>query len=148
MKLECKCHGLSGSCTVRTCWMKMAPFREVGNRLKERFDGAAKVIARNDGNSFMPEGVTIKPPTRLDLVYTEDSPDFCKLNHKTGSLGTHGRECNATSPGVDGCDLLCCYRGSVQKTIKEKVNCKCVFKWCCEVSCSVCIEKREINTCR
>lgn len=148
MKLECKCHGLSGSCTVRTCWMKMAPFREVGNRLKERFDGAAKVIARNDGNSFMPEGVTIKPPTRHDLVYTEDSPDFCKLNHKTGSMGTHGRECNATSPGVDGCDLLCCYRGSVQKTVKEKVNCKCVFKWCCEVSCSVCIEKREINTCR
>lgn len=148
MRLECKCHGLSGSCTIRTCWMKMATFREIGNRLKDRFDGAVKVISRNDGNSFMPEGLTIKPPTRQDLVYTEDSPDFCRTNHKTGSLGTYGRECNATSQGVDGCDLLCCGRGYDHRIVQEKVNCKCFFKWCCDVTCSVCIENREVNTCR
>ena len=44
MRTECKCHGLSGSCTLRTCWRKMPLFRDVGNRLKEKFDGAAKVI--------------------------------------------------------------------------------------------------------
>lgn len=148
MRLECKCHGLSGSCTIKTCWMKMAPFREIGMRLKDRFDGAAKVIARNDGHSFMPEGLTIKPPTRHDLVYTDDSNDFCRANHKTGSLGTVGRECNATSQGVDGCDLLCCNRGYEHRVVREKVNCRCMFKWCCEVTCSTCIEKRDVNTCR
>lgn len=148
MRLECKCHGLSGSCTIKTCWMKMSQFREIGTRLKERFDGAAKVITHNDGNSFIPEGRTIKPPTRQDIVYTEESPDFCKFNHKTGSLGTIGRECNATSQGIDGCDLLCCNRGYDHRIIKEKVNCRCMFKWCCEVTCSTCIEKRELNTCR
>lgn len=126
----------------------MPPFREIGNRLKERFDGAAKVIARNDGHSFMPEGLTIKTPTRRDLVYTDESMDFCKLNIKTGSIGTMGRECNATSMGIDGCDLLCCNRGYDRKIIREKVNCNCTFKWCCEVTCSTCIERREVFTCR
>lgn len=148
MRVECKCHGLSGSCTVKTCWMKMAPFREIGNRLKERFDGATKVIARNDGHSFMPEILSIKQPTRHDLVYTEDSDDFCRFNAKTGSLGTVGRECNATSISIDGCDLLCCNRGYDHKIVREKVNCRCMFKWCCEVKCSSCIERREVSTCK
>uniref|UniRef100_A0A8C4R7Q3 Protein Wnt n=1 Tax=Eptatretus burgeri TaxID=7764 RepID=A0A8C4R7Q3_EPTBU len=34
MRIECKCHGLSGSCAMRTCWKKMPPFREVGDHLK------------------------------------------------------------------------------------------------------------------
>lgn len=148
MRLECKCHGLCGSCTMKTCWMKMPTFREVGDRLKERFDGSAKVIARNDGVSFMPEGPTIKPPSKHDLVYTDESPDFCRVNHKTGSMGTEGRECNSTSQGVDGCDLLCCQRGYDSQIVKEKVNCHCVFHWCCEVICQTCIEKRDVNTCR
>lgn len=148
MRTECKCHGLSGSCTLRTCWRKMPPFREVGNRLKEKFDGAAKVIAGNDGHSFMPDDRTIKTPTRTDLVYSEDSADFCKPNRRTGSLGTQGRVCNATSQGVDGCELLCCSRGYTTRQVKEKVNCKCTFRWCCEVTCSVCTERRVIHTCR
>ena len=44
MRTECKCHGLSGSCTLRTCWRKMPLFRDVGDRLKDKFDAAAKVI--------------------------------------------------------------------------------------------------------
>ena len=148
MRLECKCHGLSGSCTMRTCWMKMPPFSDVGNRLKEHYDGATKVIARNDGHSFMQEGPTIKPPTRKDLVYTEESQDFCKANPKTGSLGTQGRECNITSNGIDGCNLLCCERGQTRKLMKVKKNCKCIFTWCCKVTCETCIEDKEIYTCK
>lgn len=148
MRTECKCHGLSGSCTVRTCWRKMPPFRDVGNRLKESFDGAAKVIPSNDGHSFITEGPTIKPPDRFDLIYSEDSPDFCKPNRKTGSLGTQGRRCNSTSQGVDGCELLCCGRGYDTRIVKEKINCECRFRWCCEVTCNTCLVKKTINTCR
>lgn len=148
MSTECKCHGLSGSCTVRTCWRKMPPFRDVGNRLKESFDGAAKVIPSNDGHSFITEGPTIKPPDRFDLIYSEDSPDFCKPNRKTGSLGTQGRRCNSTSQGVDGCELLCCGRGYDTRVVKEKISCECRFRWCCEVTCNTCLVKKTINTCR
>ncbi|XP_077298468.1 protein Wnt-6-like [Arctopsyche grandis] len=147
MKPECKCHGLSGSCTLKTCWLKMPTFREVGNKLKDEFDGATKVISSNDGKSFMPEERSIKPPNRANLVYTENSPDFCEANLKIGSLGTQGRHCNATSQGVDGCNLLCCNRGFSQKTVNESVNCRCRFKWCCDVTCDTCIDRRVVNTC-
>ncbi|XP_053677499.1 protein Wnt-6 [Anopheles nili] len=148
MRMECKCHGLSGSCTTKTCWMRLPPFSEVGARLKEHFDGATKVIARNDGYSFMPDDVTIKLPTRRDLVYTEDSEDFCEPNAKTGSLGTHGRECNITSSGVDGCSLMCCKRGQTHSQVEVKRNCNCSFKWCCEVTCSTCIDLQDVYTCK
>ncbi|CAO1364532.1 unnamed protein product [Diamesa hyperborea] len=148
MRLDCKCHGLSGSCTMKTCWMKLPSFSEVAHRLKDRFDGASKVIARNDGSSFMTENLTIKPPTKQDLVYTDESLDFCKANPKTGSLGVQGRECNITSNGVDGCGLLCCNNGYQRQTVFVKSNCKCRFIWCCEVVCSTCMEKKEIYTCR
>jgi wingless-type MMTV integration site family protein 6 len=148
MRLECKCHGLSGSCTMRTCWMKMPSFSDVGERLKEHYDGATKVIARNDGHSFMAEGMTIKPPTRKDLVYTDESQDFCRANPKLGSLGTVGRECNITSNGIDGCNLLCCERGQTRKLMKVKKNCRCIFTWCCKVTCETCIEEQEVYTCK
>ncbi|XP_035824882.1 protein Wnt-6-like [Aplysia californica] len=147
MRRECKCHGLSGSCTLKTCWKKMPPFREVGNRLKERFDGAIRVIISNDGKNIIPEGLTIKPPSRHDLVYSDPSPDFCKKNKKVGSLGTRGRECEPDSMGVGGCDLLCCNRGYSRTSVTMKENCKCRFLWCCEVICETCVSTKILNKC-
>uniref|UniRef100_A0A452SZM3 Protein Wnt n=1 Tax=Ursus maritimus TaxID=29073 RepID=A0A452SZM3_URSMA len=42
-RTTCKCHGVSGSCTVRTCWRQLAPFHEVGKRLKHKYETALKV---------------------------------------------------------------------------------------------------------
>ncbi|XP_038047181.1 protein Wnt-6-like isoform X2 [Patiria miniata] len=147
MRRECKCHGLSGSCTLRTCWEKMPSFREAGTRLMDRYKGSAKVTGGNDGETLIPEDSTIKPPTELDLVYSMDSPDFCEPNPKTGSLGTEGRRCNSTSMDVGGCDILCCSRGYVEETVVYQVNCRCRFHWCCEVNCDNCTVQATINRC-
>ncbi|XP_065353357.1 protein Wnt-6-like isoform X1 [Cloeon dipterum] len=149
MIIECKCHGLSGSCTMRTCWSRMPTFRDIGHRLKDHFDGAIKVLPSNDGRSFLAAGdPSIKPPGREDIVYSEDSPEFCNPHPRTGSLGTQGRVCNVSSAGVGGCDLLCCGRGHDTKQIKHVYNCDCRFKWCCNVTCNTCQEKRSLHTCR
>ncbi|NP_001161676.1 wingless-type MMTV integration site family, member 6 precursor [Saccoglossus kowalevskii] len=147
MRIECKCHGLSGTCTVKTCWQKMPVFRFVGNRLKEKFNRATEVIGGNDGNELLPEGETIKPPTDEDLVYTAKSPDFCEPNRRVGSLGTGGRNCNNTSLDVGGCDQLCCGRGYKEETITVTENCKCRFHWCCVVNCDTCTTKKTIHKC-
>ncbi|KAL3217828.1 hypothetical protein MRX96_000695 [Rhipicephalus microplus] len=88
MRLTCKCHGVSGSCSLVTCWKQLAPFREVGDHLKDKYDSATE-----------------------DLVYLHESPDYCVYNETLGSLGTTGRRCNKTSSSTDGCGLMCCGRG-------------------------------------
>ncbi|XP_053818910.1 protein Wnt-4 isoform X2 [Vidua macroura] len=113
MRVECKCHGVSGSCEFKTCWKAMPPFRKVGNVLKEKFDGATEVEQSEIGSTkvLVPKNSQFKPHTDEDLVYLDSSPDFCDHDLKNGVLGTSGRQCNKTSKAIDGCELMCCGRG-------------------------------------
>lgn len=43
LRRECKCHGVSGACEMRTCWDAVPAFREIGNTIKDKFDGATEV---------------------------------------------------------------------------------------------------------
>lgn len=146
-RTECKCHGLSGSCALRTCWQKLPPFREVGARLLERFHGASRVMGTNDGKALLPAVRTLKPPGRADLLYAADSPDFCAPNRRTGSPGTRGRACNSSAPDLSGCDLLCCGRGHRQESVLLEENCLCRFHWCCVVQCHRCRVRKELSLC-
>ena len=118
------------------------------NDVFKKYNFHLEIEKGNDGKTIIPEVASIKPPGREDLIYSEESPDFCNPDRVTGSLGTAGRVCNSTSPGVEGCELLCCGRGYETRTTKTRVNCHCRFKWCCEVTCKICTVKKHVNTCR
>lgn len=45
LQTECKCHGVSGSCTVRTCWRTLPSFRQIGDALMKKYYRARPVIA-------------------------------------------------------------------------------------------------------
>lgn len=128
----------------------MPTFREVGERLKEKFDGATEVEQTRIGTrlQLVPRNTQYKAHTEGDLVYMMASPDFCDRDPKAGSLGTLGRQCNKTSKAIDGCDLLCCGRGynSQKKIVVERCHCK--FHWCCYVKCEECEQEVETHTCR
>lgn len=53
---SCKCHGLSGSCQLKTCWKSSPNFRLVGKILKQQFRHAVLVDQSNLGN-----GISIVP---------------------------------------------------------------------------------------
>ncbi|CAG5124494.1 unnamed protein product, partial [Candidula unifasciata] len=146
MRVECKCHGVSGSCELRTCWRSLPVFSTVGTILKEKFDGATEVKPLNT-NELVPLNPQFKPHTDQDLVYMDASPDFCEADAKIGSLGTHGRSCNKTSKAMDGCELMCCGRGSVMRQVKVVERCKCKFHWCCSVRCKTCERVVDEHTC-
>lgn len=37
MEVRCKCHGLSGSCQLRTCWLATPDFRVVATAIKRKY---------------------------------------------------------------------------------------------------------------
>ncbi|XP_075216700.1 wnt oncogene analog 2 [Lycorma delicatula] len=163
LQTECKCHGVSGSCTMKTCWKTLPPFRQIGDILMKKYWKARNVIAvpttqegglklilkrgsRTQGQG--PEQQRPVAPRRSELVFLESSPNYCDRDPSTGSMGTQGRECNRTSKGMDGCDLMCCGRGYNTHQFTNTSQCHCKFHWCCYVRCDTCSEKTEQYTCK
>uniref|UniRef100_A0A8C4THB9 Protein Wnt n=1 Tax=Erpetoichthys calabaricus TaxID=27687 RepID=A0A8C4THB9_ERPCA len=142
MKLECKCHGVSGSCTLRTCWSAMSDFRRTGDFLLKRYNKAIQVTMNQNGTGFT---VATK---KNDLVYFENSPDYCRMDKDAGSLGTAGRLCNKASRGSDGCEVMCCGWGYDTTREKRITKCECKFQWCCAVKCKECEETVDVHTCK
>ncbi|KAJ8317842.1 hypothetical protein KUTeg_002933 [Tegillarca granosa] len=94
-RLICKCHGVSGSCSVRTCWQQLAKFRSVGFYLKRKYRKAIHVNfygGKLEGNEA--RGMKMSLFSDKDLVFLEKSPDYCKQNFTFGTKGTVGRECS------------------------------------------------------
>ncbi|XP_023215183.1 protein Wnt-5b-like [Centruroides vittatus] len=147
MRVTCKCHGVSGSCSLITCWQQLASFREVGDHLKDKYDGATEVKINRRGKLQI-RNPRFNLPTAEDLVYMDESPDYCITNLTTGSHGTHGRLCNRTSPATDGCNLMCCGRGYNTHKVSLKERCKCKFHWCCYVECKTCVYSLDTHTCK
>ena len=148
VKIECKCHGVSGSCSMKTCWLKLPSFRQVGDYLKEKYDSAIEVRYEQRQNQLRARYRRYAKPTKEDLIYIEDSPNYCNTNPRLGLLGTHGRQCNKNSNGPDSCRIMCCGRGYyIQKQLKEE-KCKCKFQWCCSVKCETCITEVETYICK
>ncbi|XP_002036058.2 protein Wnt-7b isoform X3 [Drosophila sechellia] len=50
MEFRCKCHGMSGSCQLKTCWKSAPDFHIVGKVLKHQFRKAILVDQSNLGN--------------------------------------------------------------------------------------------------
>ncbi|CAH2281861.1 Wnt-9a [Pelobates cultripes] len=154
VKTTCKCHGVSGSCTVRTCWRQLSPFHEIGKQLKLKYETSLKVgSTTNEANEATGDGEIAPPkkpiaghsdqiPRTTDLIYMEDSPNFCKMSKF--SPGTFGRRCYKEK----NCESLCCGRGHNTQSKVVTRPCQCQVRWCCYVECKQCTQREEIYTCK
>ncbi|CAH8590063.1 unnamed protein product [Schistosoma bovis] len=217
---KCKCHGVSGACSMRTCWQRVNEFRHVGIMLKAAYDSAIRVtyepridmlkrintrinsnnydkpnqnnyymtrrnlpvlsanhnqdsknwlvlikshnnnISKHDQNDFSnneqfqrrwPRMVMIKSKVipKNQLVYLEESPNYCYFDETIGHLGIAGRQCNATSKdAVNSCTRLCCDRGYDTLELEREQKCECKFFWCCEVRCNICRDRTTLHHCK
>ena len=164
---RCKCFGVSGSCTSKTCWKQLSTFHEIGDRLKKKYNRASKVAlsanhvrgkshlvvqpvqtlvtnsrpGRDLSNSDSSE---VKPLGKRDLAYLEKSPSFCRRTKY--SAGVSGRLCKNRS----SCDDFCCGLGyNVQQYTKRKAcNCRMEGEGCCDVKCDICEVNRETYVCK
>ncbi|VDO79339.1 unnamed protein product, partial [Soboliphyme baturini] len=129
LETKCKCHGVSGSCNLKTCWKVLPPLTRIGHILKNKYSRAAEVRALHDNSArFEFEPVALMGRiTSDDLVFIKKSPDYCTEDRRVGSFGTRGRACNASENSYAGCDSMCCGRG--HETLKDEMvyNCQCRY---------------------
>ncbi|CAF0730366.1 unnamed protein product [Didymodactylos carnosus] len=146
---QCKCHGVSGSCEFKTCWRSLRPFHRIGNQLKEKYDDAIEVRLHHSENKLrlIARNSPYESQTKSDLVYLNQSPNYCERNVTYGSFGTYGRLCNRSSRAIDGCELLCCNRGYQSQIVTYRDKCNCRFTFCCTITCQECIQTKEISRC-
>ncbi|KAG2464448.1 W11B2 protein, partial [Polypterus senegalus] len=93
METKCKCHGVSGSCSVKTCWKGLQDMHDIAAELKSKYLAATKVIHRHVGTrkQLVPKEMDVRPVRETELVYLVSSPDYCARNEKQGSYGTQDR---------------------------------------------------------
>lgn len=151
VKTTCKCHGVSGSCTVRTCWRQLSPFHEIGKQLKQKYETSLKVgsttnEATGEGDISPPKkavsGHSDQIPRTTDLIYIDDSPSFCRMSRF--SPGTAGRRCYKDK----NCESICCGRGHNTQSKVVTRPCQCQVRWCCYVECKQCTQREEVYTCK
>ncbi|XP_019139504.1 protein Wnt-11 isoform X3 [Corvus cornix cornix] len=165
LEMKCKCHGVSGSCSIKTCWKGLQELQDIALDLKNKYLSATKVVHRPMGTRkyLVPKDIDIRPVKETELIYLQSSPDFCMKNEKVGSHGTqdrsgwrerenprsqYSRQCNKTSNGSDSCDLMCCGRGYNPYMDKVVERCHCKYHWCCYVTCKKCERTVERYVCK
>ncbi|KFB53751.1 AGAP009731-PA-like protein [Anopheles sinensis] len=97
MQVRCKCHGMSGSCQLKTCWKSVPDFRVVGRVLKQQYRRAILVDQSNLGNG-PPMIVYRKPKKRKHARQNRRPPRRPRGDKPDGGTQPGGRPV-AMSPG-------------------------------------------------
>ncbi|KAI1898406.1 hypothetical protein AGOR_G00072010 [Albula goreensis] len=130
----------------------LSNFREIGNYLKVKHDQAQKLEMdkrrMRAGNSADSRGAitdAFSTIAQTELIYLEDSPDYCKRNVSMGLHGTEGRDCLQSGDGLSqwekrSCRRLChdCGLRVEERRTEIVSSCNCKFHWCCTVKCENC----------
>lgn len=62
----------------------MSDFRKTGDYLRKKYNGAIQVTMNQDGTGFTVANKNFRKPTKTDLVYFENSPDYCVMDKSAG----------------------------------------------------------------
>ncbi|KAI6191992.1 Protein Wnt [Aphelenchoides bicaudatus] len=154
---RCKCHGVSSSCDVKTCWNMLPPLQVIADKLKERYAKAYQIGQPYDPTGSKNSGRSTRIPfsdkNEPELVFLRSSPSYCDKDIEFGSFGTKDRECkhNATDLANDessNCKNLCCDRGFYTKQFTLEYQCNCKYQHCCFVKCRTCQKTIEKHYCK
>lgn len=153
MKKDCKCHGISGSCQIKTCWTGLPELDEVAVSLKRQYKKAALVGALN---SELTSSVAVKRELEKlaaikrnkgyeKMAFIEYSPNYCYEDLALGTNGTLGRLCSREN---ESCEELCTDCGYIAKQNVQKIEKECCrYVHCCSVKCKPCPQTTVLYRC-
>lgn len=82
--ITCNClNGDDGMCSTKRCWKHMGSFSDVVDQIMERYESATHVQRSNrDPQKLRPVRRGVRKPKRKDLVYIDESPDYCQKDSR------------------------------------------------------------------
>ncbi|KXJ15591.1 Protein Wnt-8b [Exaiptasia diaphana] len=141
LRKQCRCHGITGTCSTKTCWRRLPSFNEIGKYLHEKYKKAKKVrYIKRLFKTKGPKGLKSILRKEQTLIYTDSSPDYCQRNASVAADGVLGRECQGSDKNLERCRKICnsCGLKAVDYKEIQNFNCHCKFQWCCKVKCGLC----------
>ncbi|XP_067622460.1 protein Wnt-4 isoform X2 [Eurosta solidaginis] len=138
VKDKCKCHGVSGSCSMKTCWKKLSEFNATSTLLRQKYNEAIRKapntrtirrdVTHNRFKKLKQREKKLGKSQYTTLYYLETSPTYCSV--------TKDRQCLHS----DNCANLCCGRGYITHVFKQVEKCRCRFNngRCCQLICDYC----------
>ena len=167
--LDCKCHGLTGACSIHTCTRFLpVEFSLIAKKIFELYKKALQVDLIYVGEAKKElvikkkkQGEKEKKLKSNDMAYLLKSRDFCVPETKNKLPGTKGRVCGrkfighfktasfGNTTAINVCDHLCCKRGYSTTTRNIPRLCRCKFDMkIMDVKCKTCSLRKEIYLCR
>lgn len=65
-------------CQTKRCWKHLGPFSDIGDELMRRYESATHMqLSSKDPHKLRPVRRGVRKPKRKDLVYIDESPDYC-----------------------------------------------------------------------
>lgn len=140
----CKCHGVSGSCAVRTCFKELTDMPVIAAKLRVKYNEACEVKSNGHSqNGWVPKTGKCSGFTEEDFIFRTDY-DWCQENQFIGATGVVGRVCEPHSDGPNSCQNLCrrCDKRPVQLKKLVQIQKNCHFDFCCHITC----ERLQLET--
>lgn len=80
--ITCTCQdGENNHCQTKRCWKHLGSFKDIGDDLLRRYESATHVqTSSKDPHKLRPVKRGVRKPRRKDLVFIEESPDYCSPN--------------------------------------------------------------------
>ena len=149
---------MTTTCQVKTCTRYIPSARRIGQILKGEYENAQKVnkevVSARPG--LPPElkkvnyesTVQSSPfPDHTQLVYQDDSPDYCSASSGYGATGVSGRECLVKASPLTAhkriglCSEVCCEAGWRTELVTVERKCSCIIGNGCNQDCSYQVQK-------
>lgn len=95
----CRCHGLSGSCTLKTCWVILPDFQRIGAYLKEKYQASVHLptavnvnklipmMDRNEISAILNSGSEDSPPSNNQIQFQDQPQPQSQPNNQVTSGG-------------------------------------------------------------
>ena len=83
-EITCTCpNGENGLCQTKRCWKHLGTFADVSDELMKRYESATHVQRSNkDPHKLRPVRRGVRRPKRKDLVFIDESPDYCQRDSR------------------------------------------------------------------